>query len=79
MAGQTVSRRELKARVMRLAGWMRDNGIGRDRVAAYIPNIPEAVIAMLATAAVGGVFQAARLTSALAVPVTASARSNQSS
>ena len=42
---------------MRLAGWMRDNGIGRgDRVAAYIPNIPEAVIAMLATAAVGGVF-----------------------
>ena len=52
-----LTRRELKGRVMRLAGWMRDNGIGRgDRVAAYIPNIPEAVIAMLATAAVGGVF-----------------------
>jgi acetoacetyl-CoA synthetase len=27
-----------------------------DRVAAYLPNIPEAVIAMLATAAVGGTF-----------------------
>ena len=52
-----LTRRELKDRVMRLAGWMRDNGIGTgDRVAAYIPNIPEAVIAMLATAALGGIF-----------------------
>ena len=52
-----LTRRELKQRVLRLAGWMRDHGIGRgDRVAAYIPNIPEAVVAMLATAAVGGVF-----------------------
>ena len=52
-----LTRRELKGRVMRLAGWMRDNGIGEgDRVAAYIPNIPEAVIAMLATAALGGIF-----------------------
>ena len=52
-----LTRRDLKQRVLRLAGWMRDNGIGRgDRVAAYIPNIPEAVIAMLATASVGGVY-----------------------
>jgi len=52
-----LTRRQLKDRVMRLAGWMRDNGIGEgDRVAAYIPNIPEAVIAMLATAALGGIF-----------------------
>ena len=52
-----LTRAELKSRVMRLAGWMRDRGIGRgDRVAAYIPNIPEAVIAMLATSAVGGIF-----------------------
>ena len=52
-----LTRRELKQRVLRLAGWMRDHGIGRgDRVAAYISNIPEAVVAMLATAAVGGVF-----------------------
>ena len=52
-----LTRAELKDRVMRLAGWMRDRGIGRgDRVAAYIANIPEAVIAMLATSAVGGIF-----------------------
>ena len=52
-----ITRAELRQRVMRLAGWMRDQGIGRgDRVAAYIPNIPEAVIAMLATSAVGGIF-----------------------
>ena len=52
-----LTRAELKDRVMRLAGWMQEHGIGRgDRVAAYIPNIPEAVIAMLATSAVGGIF-----------------------
>ena len=52
-----LTRRELKQRVLRLARWMRDNGIGRgDRVAAYITNTPEAVIAMLATAAIGAVF-----------------------
>ncbi|MGC6453365.1 MAG: acetoacetate--CoA ligase [Candidatus Puniceispirillaceae bacterium] len=52
-----LTRAELKARVMRLAGWMREHGVGRgDRVAAYIPNIPEAIIAMLATSAVGGIF-----------------------
>ena len=52
-----LTRRQLKDRVMRLAGWMRENGISEgDRVAAYIPNIPEAVIAMLATASLGGIF-----------------------
>ena len=52
-----LTRKELKARVMRLAGWMQATGIGKgDRVAAYIPNIPEAVIAMLATSAVGAIF-----------------------
>ena len=52
-----LTRAELKDRVMRLAGWMQSVGIGQgDRVAAYIPNIPEAVIAMLATSAVGGIF-----------------------
>ena len=52
-----LTRAELKGRVMRLAGWMQKAGIGKgDRVAAYIPNIPEAVIAMLATSAVGAIF-----------------------
>jgi len=52
-----LTRRQLKDRVMRLAGWMKAHGVTKgDRVAAYIPNIPEAVIAMLATAALGGIF-----------------------
>ena len=52
-----LTRAELKAQVMQLAGWMQAAGIGKgDRVAAYIPNIPEAIIAMLATATLGGIF-----------------------
>ena len=52
-----MTRRQLKDRVMRLAAWMHEAGVTPgDRVAAYIPNIPEAIIAMLATSAVGGVF-----------------------
>ena len=52
-----LTRAELKNKVMHLAGWMRAAGIGRgDRVAAYVPNTPEAIIAMLATAAIGGIF-----------------------
>jgi acetoacetyl-CoA synthetase len=32
-------------------------GVGKgDRVAAYLPNVPETVIAMLATASLGGTF-----------------------
>lgn len=52
-----LTRAELKAQVMQLAGWMQAAGIGKgDRVAAYIPNIPESIIAMLATATLGGIF-----------------------
>ena len=43
-----LTRAELKGKVMHLAGWMRAVGIGRgDRVAAYVPNTPEAITAML--------------------------------
>ena len=53
----TLTRRELKSRVMALAGWMRTKGVGPgDRVAAYVPNIAEAIIIMLATSTLGGVF-----------------------
>ena len=52
-----LTRAELKDKVMRLAGWMQAAGIGKgDRVAAYVPNTPEAIIAMLATATLGGIF-----------------------
>ena len=53
----TLSRRELKSRVMALAGWMREQGIGPgDRVAAFVPNSPESIITMLAASALGAVF-----------------------
>ncbi len=52
-----LTRAEMKTTVMALAGWMQRKGIGKgDRVAAYLPNGEHAIIAMLATAAVGGIF-----------------------
>jgi acetoacetyl-CoA synthetase len=48
---------ELRDQVAEIATGLRDLGVGRgDRVAAYLPNIPEAVIAFLATASVGAVW-----------------------
>ena len=56
-ASQTLSWAELGARVARLSQWLSAQGIGRgDVVAAYLPNIPEAVIAMLATTSLGAVW-----------------------
>ena len=52
-----LSRAEVLAQTRQLAGWLRAHGVGRgDRVGAYMPNIPETVIAMLATASLGAVF-----------------------
>jgi acetoacetyl-CoA synthetase len=47
----------LKKRTASLAQWLRNQGVGPgDRVAAYIPNIPEAVIGFLATASLGAIW-----------------------
>src|SRR4051812_46209190 len=60
--GEDGSRREvswaaLHRQVAALAPALRADGIGAgDRVAGYLPNIPEAVVAMLATAALGAVW-----------------------
>ncbi|CAA0120094.1 Acetyl-coenzyme A synthetase [Mycolicibacterium vanbaalenii] len=52
-----ISWRELEARVAAVAGAFRDLGIGPgDSVAAVLPNIPEAIVALLATAAVGALW-----------------------
>jgi len=52
-----LSWRELQTRSASLALELRRHGIGRgDRVAAYLPNIPEAVIALLACASVGAIW-----------------------
>ncbi|HEU5003279.1 MAG TPA: acetoacetate--CoA ligase [Actinomycetota bacterium] len=55
----TLSRDELAAQVAAAAGALRSLGVGRgDRVAAYLPNITEAVVAFLATASLGAVWSA---------------------
>ena len=52
-----VSWPELKRQVASLALHLRAQGVKPgDRVAAYLPNIPEAIIAFLATASIGGVW-----------------------
>jgi acetoacetyl-CoA synthetase len=48
---------ELREQVARIAGGLRALGVGRgDRVAAYVPNLPEAIAAFLATASLGAVW-----------------------
>src|SRR6266403_4002461 len=50
----TLSYRELRTQVARVADGLRSTGVGAgDRVAGFLPNLPEAAIAMLATASVG--------------------------
>ncbi len=48
---------ELRSQVARIAAGLRALGVERgDRVAAYMPNIPEAIAAFLATASLGAVW-----------------------
>jgi len=52
-----LSHREVYERVSRLAQALAAEGVGPgDRVAGFMPNMPEAVIAMLATASLGAVW-----------------------
>jgi acetoacetyl-CoA synthetase len=54
---RTLSHRELFSEVSRFAAGLRRAGVkAGDRVAGYLPNIPEAIIAALGTAAIGGVW-----------------------
>ncbi|MDT7589242.1 MAG: acetoacetyl-CoA synthetase, partial [Pseudonocardiales bacterium] len=53
----TLTWAELTRQVASLAGELRRLGVHPgDRVAAYLPNIPQAVVALLATAAVGAIW-----------------------
>ncbi len=53
-ARREISWQELRNEVARIADGLREAGAGPgDRVAGFLPNIPEAVIAMLASASVG--------------------------
>jgi acetoacetyl-CoA synthetase len=54
---RTLSHRELYQAVSRTARALEAEGVGAgDRVAGYLPNLPEAVIAMLATASLGAIW-----------------------
>jgi len=54
---RTLSFAELYEQVSRLSRALRDAGLEPgDRVAGYVPNTPETLIAMLATTAIGGVW-----------------------
>jgi acetoacetyl-CoA synthetase len=60
--GESGERREqsfvgLREDVARFAGWLRTRGVGvGDRVAACLPNLPETIVAMLATTSLGGIW-----------------------
>jgi acetoacetyl-CoA synthetase len=55
--GGELTRRELAARVAAVASGLRRLGVARgDRVAAYLPNGPEALVALLATASLGAIW-----------------------
>ena len=53
----SLSHLELYKQVARLSLWLKQNGVKKgDRVAGFLPNMPETVISMLATASLGAVW-----------------------
>jgi acetoacetyl-CoA synthetase len=55
-----LSWEELKSQVATLARFLKEHGIIKgDRVAAYMPNMPETVVMMLATSSLGAIFSSA--------------------
>jgi acetoacetyl-CoA synthetase len=57
LTSREITRTELRGGVGALAAALRRLGVGPgDRVAGYLPNIPEAVVALLATASIGAVW-----------------------
>ena len=57
---QTASWADIGGAVRKLATKLREMGLGEgDRIVAYMPNLPETVIAMLATTAIGAIWSSA--------------------
>ncbi len=55
-----ISWKDLKTQAAALANFLKDEGVVKgDRVAAYMPNMPETVIMMLATSSIGAIFSSA--------------------
>ena len=56
-SNRTISYKELYSEVKKLASSLRKMGVKKgDRVVGYIPNIPEAIIGMLATTSIGAIW-----------------------
>lgn len=56
-ARRTLTHAELHDAVARVAASLRARGVAPgDRVAAFLPNVPEAIVAMLATASIGAIW-----------------------
>ena len=56
-ARRTMTRQELRNEVARVAAGLRDLGVGPgDRVAGFLPNLPEEIAAMLAATSLGAVW-----------------------
>ena len=56
-AGRRLTFEELARAVASFAAFLRGVGVGQgDRVAGFVPNIPEAVVAMLATTSIGALW-----------------------
>ena len=56
-ARRELTYRQLRAEVARIADGLRELGVGPgDRVAGFLPNLPEAVVAMLAATSLGAVW-----------------------
>ncbi|MEX2645959.1 MAG: acetoacetate--CoA ligase [Gaiellaceae bacterium] len=54
---ESISYADLSAHVASVAAMLRDLGVRRgDRVVAYVPNVPEAVVAFLAAASIGAIW-----------------------
>ncbi|MBO9637106.1 MAG: acetoacetate--CoA ligase [Siphonobacter aquaeclarae] len=52
-----ISWSELRTQTARFAAWLKEQGVGPgDRVAAYLPTVPEATAALLATLSVGAIW-----------------------
>jgi len=53
----TLAWNQLNFDTAKISNWMKFNGIKKgDRIAAYLPNIPETIIAYLSTSAVGAIW-----------------------
>lgn len=57
---RSLTMQGLRDQVARFAAFLSDHGIGQgDRIAGYLPNLPEAVVAMLAASSLGAVWSSA--------------------